>query len=105
VTLFDVSPLLPFNQKLAEEYTHIVSSPLNRKSACDINFNAAVGQNNLGVASVWKACSIIASFAHPPPPKKVHTHITVLHDMSNDDEESVNWLAYHPLGCELIHSM
>jgi hypothetical protein len=104
VTVFDVSPLLPFNRAMAKDYVHIVSDPSLRKKAFQDNAVVANSYKKHLVSSVWQACSIISGFAHPTKCSG-QTDLTHHIDMSDDEEETANWLAYHPLGSDLIHSM
>ncbi|XP_021956861.1 GATOR complex protein WDR59 isoform X2 [Folsomia candida] len=121
VTLFDVSPLLPFNLKLAEDYKHIVPTPGHRKAACDINLSVSFAQKKHLVANIWQAAGIISTFASPEEMQNSRNGddqygngivvgselipAAAINDMTFEEEEEINWLAYHPLGCELIHMM
>lgn len=57
------------------------------------------------MTNVWQACSVISNFAHPKKNCRQPDFTGIHMDMSDDEEESSNWLAYHPLVSELIHSM
>lgn len=99
--------MLPFNRGLGESYMHIVSNPILRKTACAANACTAKNSKKVGVAHTWQAASIVAEFSNEPsnnPPNQ--QQLQHVHDMQTpDDEDEANWISYHPLGSDLIHSM
>ncbi|ODN00881.1 WD repeat-containing protein 59 [Orchesella cincta] len=104
VTVFDVTPMLPFNRGLGEDYYHIVSNPFARKKACCENANSAKNGKKSSVAHTWQAASIVADFSNESTlnPGMQHVHDMQMADV---DDDEANWISYHPLGSDLIHSM
>lgn len=104
--------MLPFSRGLGENYTHVISKPFMRKAACEANAASAKIGKKLGVACTWQAASIVAEFsddlmlnlANGSKTPKQQQGMAASCDLSEDGDES-NWLAFHPLGSDLIHSM
>jgi len=80
----------------------MVSNPSLRTEAFQANVAAAVNQKKPLAANVWQACSIVSKYAQPVNrSSKTNEH----HINNMDEEDSTEWLAHHPLGTDLIHSM
>lgn len=122
VTVFDVTPMLPFSHGLGENYTHIVSNPFLRKAACSTNANSARNGKKTGVANTWQAASIVADYSNAMSSSQQsssgtgayhnnydnhHQQLQPVHAMlmPEEDDDEANWISHHPLGSDLIHSM